>query len=207
MFGLGRQGRGRTRDARVPGARSKSAGALTAAAGAVRDTAIESAREGITKVGEKVGQVAGAGMAVAATAAVGATGYHASPWVAAGVATGAAYAGAKVGGLVSRAMNAGMDRIAAGRSGSPIGSVMAELSGVLQTLDQLGRGVAEVIDSVNHAQAHFQKVSKGAGSNLLNGAVRSCRQAPVRLEEGVDEIKQAQDLVGMHLVTVATTGG
>nr|WP_240033223.1 hypothetical protein [Micromonospora globbae] len=167
------------------------------------DTAVESARDGIKNVSEKVGKAAGAGMAVAATAAVDAAGYHPSPLI----AVGAAYAGMKVGGLVGRAMNAGLDRIAAGRSGGPIGSVMAELSMVLQTLDQVGRGIAEVVDSVNKAQAHFQKVSRGGGNNLLNSAVRACRQAPVRLEEGVDEAKQAQDLVGRHLVAVATTGG
>ncbi|MCI4066087.1 hypothetical protein MRQ36_27490 [Micromonospora sp. R77] len=203
MFGLGRQGRGRTRDARVPGARGKAAGALTAAAGAVRDTAVESAREGITKVSEKIGKAAGAGIAVAATAAADAAGYHPSPLI----AVGAAYAGMKVGGLAGRAMNAGLDRINAGRGGGPIGSVMAELSMVLQTLDQVGRGIAEVVDSVNKAQAHFQKVSRGGGNNLLNSAVRACRQAPVRLEEGVDEVKHAQDLVGKHLVAMATAGG
>ncbi|AYF30478.1 MULTISPECIES: hypothetical protein [Micromonospora] len=142
-------------------------------------------------------------MAVAATAAADAAGYHPSPLI----AVGAAYAGMKVGGLAGRAMNAGLDRITAGRGGGPIGSVMAELSMVLQTLDQVGRGIAEVVDSVNKAQAHFQKVSRGGGNNLLNSAVRACRQAPVRLEEGVDEVKQAQDLVGKHLVAVATAGG
>lgn len=117
------------------------------------------------------------------------------------------HAGVKVGGLVGRAMNAGLDRITARRGGGPIVSVMAELSMVLQTLDQVGRGIAEVIDSVHQAQAHFQKVSRGGGNNLLNSAVRACRQAPVRLEEGVDEVKQAQELVGKHLVAVATAGG
>ncbi|MFG1890427.1 hypothetical protein ACGFIR_21505 [Micromonospora sp. NPDC049051] len=47
----------------------------------------------------------------------------------------------------------------------------------------------------------------GGGNNLLNSAVRACRQAPVRLEEDVDEVKQAQYLVGKHLVAVATAGG
>ncbi|WLS43277.1 hypothetical protein Q3V37_17825 [Micromonospora profundi] len=67
----------------------------------------------------------------------------------------------------------------------------------------MGRGIAEVVDSVNKAQAHFQKVRRVGGNNLLNSAVRACRQAPVRLEEGVDEVNQAQDLVGKHLVAVA----
>ncbi|MFC7545890.1 hypothetical protein [Plantactinospora sp. GCM10030261] len=142
-------------------------------------------------------------MAVAATAAAEAVGYRASPLI----AVGAAYAGMKMGGLVGRAMNAGLDRVTGGRGASPVGAVLANLSAVLQTLEQTRRGVAEVIDSVNKAQAHFQKASAGSGNNLLNSAVRSCRQAPVRLEDGVDEIKQAQDLVGQQLVTVAKAGG
>lgn len=204
MLGLGRQGRGRTRDARVSGARGKAAGALTATAGALRDTAIESAREGIKNVSEKIGKATGGGMAIAATAAVDAAGYHPSPLI----AVGAAYAGMKAGGLVGRAMTAGLDRITAGRGGGgPIDSVIADLITTLRVLEQVGRSVGDAIDAVNKAQAHFQKVSRGGENNLLNSAVRACRQAPVQLEEGVDDLKQAGDLVGKHLVGVAKTCG
>ncbi len=49
--------------------------------------------------------------------------------------------------------------LAAGGRRQPVGSPI-----VLQTLDQVGRGIAEVVDSVNKAQAHFQKVSRGGGT-------------------------------------------
>ncbi|NYT94096.1 hypothetical protein [Salinispora sp. H7-4] len=142
-------------------------------------------------------------MAIAATAAVDAAGYHPSPLI----AVGAAYAGMKAGGLVGRAMNAGLDRITAGKESGPIGSVLADLIATLRTIEQVRSGVGEAIDAVNKAQAHFQKVSRGGENNLLNDAVRLCRRAPVPLEEGVDDLRQAEDFVGKHLVGVAKTGG
>lgn len=171
--------------------------------GALRNEVIESARDGIKNVSEKAGKLAGAGIAVTATAAANAVGYRPSPLIVAG----AAYTGMKIGGLVSRALNTGLDRITAGRGASPISTVMAELALVLQTLDQVGKGIAQVVDSVNKAQAHVQKISRGQGNNLLNGAIRAYRQAPTRLEEGVAEANQAQELAGNHLVAVATNGG
>jgi hypothetical protein len=193
----------RAKDLSIPGARQKAAGALTATIGALRDTAVESAQDGIKNLSEKVGKLAGAGIAVAATAAADAVGHRATPLI----AVGAAYTGMKVGGLVGRAMNTGLDRLTAARGASAIGTAMADLATALQTLDQVGRGIAAVIDSVNQAQAHVQKANRGQGSNLLNSAIKAYRQAPVRFEEGVGEIKQAQDLVGKHLVAVATAGG
>lgn len=203
MRGRSRAQRSLTPDRHAPGARGKAVGALTAVAGAIRDTAIESARDGISKASEKIGKATGGGMAIAATAAVDAAGYHPSPVI----AVGAAYAGMKAGGLVGRAMNAGLDRITAGKGSGPIGSVLADLIATLRTIEQVRRGVGEAIDAVNKAQAHFQKVSRGGENNLLNSAVRACRQAPVQLEEGVDDLRQAEDFVGRHLVGVAKTGG
>jgi uncharacterized protein YwbE len=169
----------------------------------LRETAIDSARDGIKNVSEKVGKVAGAGMAVAATGVVEAAGYHSSPLV----AVGAAFAGAKVGGLVGKAMTAGLDRITHGYGGGPIGTVLAELSNVLQILEQVDKGVHEVIDTVNKAQAYYQKVSRGASSNLLTSATSHCHRAPDQLRAGLRQVKQAGDLVTDHLVTVAKTGG
>jgi hypothetical protein len=197
----GKAQRGRTRNQRAPGARGKAAGALTAATGALKDMAIESAKDGVKNVSEKVGKAAGAGMAVAATAVVDAAGYHPSPLI----AVGAAYAGVKVGGLVGRAMNAGLDRVTKG-GGGPIATVMAELSAVLQLLEEVGKGIAQVIDSVNKAQAHYQQVSKGANNNLLESATKKCRRAPRHFTEGMDEIEDAKGIVGKHLVAVATAG-
>lgn len=203
MRGRSRAQRSLTPDRHAPGARGKAFGALTAVAGAIRDTAIESARDGISKASEKIGKATGGGMAIAATAAVDAAGYHPSPVI----AVGAAYAGMKAGGLVGRAMNAGLDRFTAGKGSGPIGSVLADLITTLRTIEQVRRGIGEAIDAVNKAQAHFQKVSRGGENNLLNNAVRACRQAPVQLEEGVDDLRQAEDFVGKHLVGVAKTGG
>lgn len=203
MRGRSRAQRSLTSDRHAPGARGKAFGALTAVAGALRDTAIESARDGISKASEKIGKATGGGMAIAATAAVDAAGYHPSPLI----AVGAAYAGMKAGGLVGRAMNAGLDRITAGKESGPIGSVLADLIATLRTIEQVRSGVGEAIDAVNKAQAHFQKVSRGGENNLLNDAVRLCRRAPVPLEEGVDDLRQAEDFVGKHLVGVAKTGG
>jgi hypothetical protein len=83
---------------------------------------------------------------------------------------------------------------------------MADLSRVLQLLDEVANGITGVIDSVNNAQAHFQRISKGAGSNLLTSATQRCQRAPHRFKEGMDEVRRAQDLVGRHLVAVATAG-
>nr|MDT0658906.1 hypothetical protein [Micromonospora sp. DSM 115978] len=171
--------------------------------GALRDTAVESARDGIKNLSETVGKVAGAGIAVAGAAAAEAVGHRPSPMI----AVGAAYAGMKVGGLVGRVLNTGLDRITAGGGAGPISQTMADLATVLQALEQVNRGVGAVVDSVNKAQAHVQRVGRGHGSNLLNGAVRAYRQAPARFSEGMDEVKQAQDLTGNHLVKVATNGG
>lgn len=68
----------------------------------------------------------------------------------------------------------------------------------------MGEGIEHVTDSVNKAQAYFQKVSRGGSSNLLTSATRHCRRAPTLLADGLDETKQAQDLIGQHLVLVAT---
>jgi hypothetical protein len=203
MFGRSKWQRTHTPDSRSPGARQKAVGALTSAAGVLRETAIESAKDGIKNVSEKVGKVAGAGIAVAATGLVEATGHHSSPLV----AVGAAFAGAKAGGLVGKAMTAGLDRITHGRGGGPIGIVLAELSAALQTLEQVDKGVREVIDTVNKAQAYYQKVSQGANSNLLSSATSHCHRAPDHLRAGLRQVKQAGDLVTEHLVTVAKTGG
>jgi hypothetical protein len=105
---LSRGQRRKTPAARVPGRKAKAVLVLTAAAGALKDTTIESAKDGIKNVSEKIGKAAGAGMAVAATAAVNAAGHHPSPLI----TVGAAYAGVKVGGLVGKAMNAGLVRVA-----------------------------------------------------------------------------------------------
>ncbi|MEQ4301360.1 hypothetical protein ABNF97_08210 [Plantactinospora sp. B6F1] len=130
----------------------------------MRDTALESARDGIKNLSERVGKLAGAGIAVAATAAADAVGHRPAPLI----AVGAAYAGMKLGGLVGRAMNTGLDRFTAGHGTSPIGTALAELATALQTLEQVDRGIAAVIDFVNQAQTHVQKVSRGQGNNLLN---------------------------------------
>ena len=198
---LGKRGRGRTRDNRAPRARGKTAGALTAAAGAVKDAAIESAKDGVKNASEKVGRLAGAGMAIAASGAIEAAGYHPSPLVTAG----AMFAGAKLGGLVAKGLNAGVDRVAKG-GGGPIGTVMAELSEVLQLLEEVGKGIAAVVNSVNKAQAHYQRMSKGSGSNLLESASDKCRRAPRQFQAGAENIKAATESVGQHLVKVATAG-
>jgi hypothetical protein len=83
---------------------------------------------------------------------------------------------------------------------------MAELSTVLQLLEEIGKGIAEVVDSVNKAQAYYQRVSKGTGNNLLASASRHCQHAPGRFKDGMKEIRAAQVMVGKHLVTVATKG-
>lgn len=165
------------------------------------DTAIESAKDGVKNVGEKAGKLAGAGMAVAASGAVEAAGYHPSPLVTAG----AMFAGAKLGGLMAKGLSAGVDRVARG-GGGPIGAVMAELSQVLQLLDEIGEGVAAAVDSVNKAQAYYQRVSSGASNNLLKSATRRCQAAPSRFKDGMKDIKAAKDSVGEHLVKVATAG-
>jgi hypothetical protein len=194
--------RGRTNHGKVPGTRNKGLGALTAVAGALRETAVESAKDGINAASEKIGKVAGGGLAVAATGVVDAMGYHPSPLI----AVGAAFAGMKMGGLVGKGLTAGLDKISGGHGGGPIGTVMVQLSAVLQTLDQLGRSVSEVVDSVNKAQTHYQRVGKGAGNNFLLSAVRHCRRAPEHFEDAMAEVRQAQESIGAQLVKVATAG-
>lgn len=183
----------RTRDSRVAGAARRTAGAL-------RETAIESAKDGIRNASEKVGKAAGAGMAVAATGAVDAAGHHPSPLI----AVGAAYAGAKVGGLVGKAMTVGLGWAVHGRS--PVGRLLAELGIALRALEKAKKSIDPVIDSVNKAQAHFQRVSEGTSNNLLTSANNHCRGAPDRLRDGLTQVLQAQDLVAEYMVTVAKTG-
>jgi hypothetical protein len=198
---LSRSRRKETPAERRPGGRGKAVTALTATAGALKDTAIESAKDGVKNASEKVGKLAGAGMAVAASWAIEAAGYHPSPLVTAGVM----FAGAKLGGLVAKGLNAGVDRMTKG-GGGPIGTVMAELSRVLQLLDEVGKGMTEVVDSVNKTQAYYQRVSKGANNNLLKSATQRCQDAPGRFKDGMKDVKSAKESIGEHLVKVATAG-
>lgn len=199
----GRGQRGRTKDLSRPGARQKAVGALTAFKQAARDQTIDTVREGINNVSQKIGAWAGAGVAAAGATVAEAVGYRPTPMI----TVGAVGVGMWFGGLVGRILNAGLDRITAGQNASPIGNVMEELAVVLQTLDRLGEDVDKVIDSVNKAHAHVHEVGRGQGSNLLDSAVRAYQQAPVRFQEAVAELKEGQKLVAAHLVTVATAGG
>lgn len=178
-------------------------GALTAFKGAAREQAVESAREGIKSLSEKIGTWAGAGVAAGGAAVAEAIGHRPTPMI----AVGAAGIGMWLGGLAGRAMNAGLNRITTANSTSPISTVMTELATVLQTLEQVNRHIGNIIDSINKAQTRIQKISRGQGNNLLNNAARAYRKAPTHFEEGITEIKEAQKLTGTHLVTIATAGG
>ena len=188
------------RSRRVPGARGKAAGALSTAGGVLRDSAIESAKDGIDKLSDKIGKMASAGLAALAAHTMDSAGHH-SPWVVAGAAS----VGYAAGPVVRKVATTTLDRVTSGWSG-PVRAVVADLTRVLRLLEEAAKGVAEAIDAVNQAQAYFQQVSKGANSNLVRSATRRCGQAPDRLRAGLADLSVAQNLVGNHLVTVARTG-
>jgi len=175
---------------------------LRSATGAVVGAVVDAARDGIKNVSQWFGTLAGAGIAYTANEVVERAGYHPHPMI----TVGAVYAGAKVGERAGKALNAGLDRIADGLETGPEGIVIAQLCAVLYTLEQVDRGMREVIDSINRAQAFFQKVSRGARNNLLTAATRRCHQAPNHILNGLSQVKQAQGLAGECLLVVAKTG-
>lgn len=169
------------------------------------ETAVESAREGIKNVSEKIGKAAGAGMAVGATAIVDLAGYHPSPLI----AVGAAYTGMKVGGLAGRALNAGLDRVAGGadptgtNASGPTSNVLAQLHTVLRTLKLADDELTQAINSINQAQTRFQHTAIDTENRVLMMLPIRCGLISDLLTTGADQMRQAREIVRHYVIEVA----
>jgi hypothetical protein len=171
--------------------------------GALIDTAAESAKEGVNKASEKAGKLAGAGLVFATTGAFEATGHHPPALV----AVGAAYLGAKVGGVVGKGLTAGIDKITTrAKSGSPITDVLGTYIEVLQTLQAMGEAAEAAIDGLNGVRDRYQRLHHGSQSTLMKTAVQRCEQARRAARDGRKFLTDAQDNLGDALVTAATFG-
>ncbi len=199
MFGLGRQGRGRTRDSRAGGARR-------AVAGALREAAIETAKDGIRNATELAGKAIGAGLGVAATAAVGATGLRPTPLI----AVGAAYAGSKFGGMGGKALESAVDKATPKRTGAgavdagTVGGVMAAISTVLHALEQARTGARQATHTIDLTLTYHQGAARGTSNRHLAVAEGRYKSAPPRIAEGMAEIKSASETLGRFLIRVAS---
>lgn len=199
---LSRSRRRETPAARRPGVQGKARTTLTAAVGAAKATAIDSVKQGITTVSTKIGNVAGAGLGVLASGALDTVGVHASPVV----AGGAALVGAGIGGLAGKVMTAGLNRVTTGGGGA-IATHMAELSQVLQLINEAQKTIAAAVEAATNAQGFYLRASEGSENMRLQSAKQHSTTAPTKLTEGLQALAKSQEQIVQRLGVIAGGGG
>lgn len=168
---------------------------------------MEQAKEGATALSGWAGKAAGAGVTVVGVGIASEMGHTPPTWMAV-VATGATMA---VGGFVQKVAHGTIDKLnAAGgatgggvEGGNSTVDVMARLSEVLKSLDQVSQIVTEAVDMISLAQGRVLEATRGSGNELARVANGSLRTAPRQLREGMADLKAGQELVGRYLLRVA----